>query len=108
MDGEYAPETDGGFGRGCDVTVLGNDDAYNFHRGDPQWPVTRESDACAGSAGSVVFDSWEALSTSLKTAHPQQLADDVVHIIMTDRQTVAEAADGRWAERARATQHGNG
>lgn len=108
-EGDYDPETDGGFGCGCDVTILGNDEEYNFHRGDSEWSVTRDSDGQELADGSTIFDTRETLSTSLKTAHPQQLADDVLYVIATDRQTAADAADGLWAERARATrQHPNG
>ncbi|MEU9108926.1 hypothetical protein AB0D54_32290 [Streptomyces xanthophaeus] len=100
-EGDYDPETDGGFGCGCDVTILEADEEYNFHRGDSEWSVTRESDGLELPDGSIVFDTRETLSTSLKTAHPQQLTDDVLHVIATDRQVAADAADGLWAERAR-------
>ncbi|WP_329449120.1 hypothetical protein OG906_40985 (plasmid) [Streptomyces sp. NBC_01426] len=107
-DGDYDPQDDDSCGCGCDVTILDADEEYNFHRGDSEWSVTRASDGRDLTDGSTVFGTWETLSTSLKTAHPQQLADDVLHVIATDRQTAAEAADGRWAERARAAQRRNG
>ncbi|MFI8392803.1 hypothetical protein [Streptomyces sp. NPDC085540] len=107
-EGDYDPQTDDGFGCGCDVTVLDSDEVYNFHRGDSEWSLTRDSDGRELTDGTTGFDTRETLSTSLRTAHPQQLTDDVLHVITTDRKTAVEAADGRWAERARAAQHRNG
>ncbi|WP_405816749.1 hypothetical protein [Streptomyces sp. NBC_00040] len=102
-DGDYDPQSDDGFGCGCDVTVLDAEEVYNFHRGDSEWSVTRDSDGRELPDGSTVFDTRETLSTSLKTAHPRQLTDDVLYVIATDRQTAADATDGLWAERARGT-----
>ncbi|MFD3728780.1 hypothetical protein [Streptomyces sp. NPDC058671] len=83
-DGTYE-DSDDGFGCGCDVTVLADGEEYNFHRGDSEWSLTRESDGRKLSDGSTVYSAYKTLSTSLKTAHPQQLANDVLHIITADR-----------------------
>ncbi|MFE5092606.1 hypothetical protein ACFRCI_20170 [Streptomyces sp. NPDC056638] len=84
-DSEYGPKSDGGFGCGCDVTIVGGDEEYNFHRGDSEWSVTRESDGRKLSDGSTLYDTQETLSTTLKTAHPQQLADDIQRVMAADR-----------------------
>lgn len=84
-DGGFDPESDDGFGCGCDVTILSNGEEYNFHRGDSEWSVSRASDGQELPDGSTVFQTWETLSTSLKTAHPQQLADDVLRVMAADR-----------------------
>ncbi|WP_405720309.1 hypothetical protein [Streptomyces sp. NBC_00046] len=86
-DGDYDPESDEGFGCGCDVTIVGDDEAYNFHRGDSEWSIIRDSDGRTLPDGSTLYDTHETLSTTLKTAHPQQLADDILRFI----------ADGRGA-----------
>lgn len=84
-DGGYDPEDDGGFGCGCNVTLLANGDAYGFGRGDSEWSLHKESDGHELPDGSKVFDHWETLSTTLETAHPQQLAQDVLRIVAADR-----------------------
>ncbi|MGW2306239.1 hypothetical protein [Streptomyces sp. NPDC001809] len=83
-DGTY--EDDGsGFGCGCDVTIAAGDEEFNFHRGDSEWALTRESDGTGEPGGVTTFSEWETLSTTLKTAHPQQLVDDILPIITADR-----------------------
>ncbi|MGW2113077.1 hypothetical protein [Streptomyces sp. NPDC001948] len=84
-EGAYDPKSDGGFGCGCDVTIVGDDEEYNFHRGDSEWSVTRESDGQKLPDGSTAYDTYETLSTTLKTAHPQQLAGDVLRIMAAGR-----------------------
>ncbi|GAA2267671.1 hypothetical protein GCM10010232_70070 [Streptomyces amakusaensis] len=87
-DEEDHPAPDGGFACACDVTILSADDEYNFHRGgDSQWTVARASEYVRTHNGSAVFDTQEALSTTLKTAHPQQLTDDILRLMTTDRDT---------------------
>ncbi|WP_318212274.1 hypothetical protein [Streptomyces sp. SJL17-1] len=101
-DGEYEPESDGGFGCGCDVTILAAGEEYNFHRGDSEWSLTRESDGRELSDGSTVYGTHETLSTTLKTAHPRQLVDDVLRIISDDvsaPQGFAGGLPGRPAHR---------
>ncbi len=84
LDGAY--EDDGsGFGCGCDVTIAADGEEFNFHRGDSEWALTRESDGKERSGGVTTFSNWETLSTTLKTAHPQQLTDDILRIIATDK-----------------------
>ncbi|MFB7552574.1 hypothetical protein [Streptomyces sp. NPDC056154] len=94
VDGAYDPESDGGFGCGCDVTIVGGGEEYDFHRGDSEWSISRESDGRELSDGSTVFDTWETLSTTLKTAHPQQLVDDVLRVIAADREDPQDVAGG--------------
>ncbi|MFZ3495183.1 hypothetical protein ACODT5_18500 [Streptomyces sp. 5.8] len=84
-DGAYDPDDDGGFGCGCNVTLLANGDAYHFGRGDSEWSLHKESDGIEQPDGSKVFDRWESLSSTLETAHPQQLAQDVLRIVSADR-----------------------
>ncbi|MBT2540542.1 hypothetical protein J7E99_07455 [Streptomyces sp. ISL-44] len=83
-DGEYDPEDDSGFVCGCYVTILADGEEYNFGRGDSEWSLHKESDGHELPDGSMVFDRWKTLGTSLKTAHPQQLADDVLRVIKAD------------------------
>ncbi|MGW4954799.1 hypothetical protein [Streptomyces parvulus] len=82
-DGEFEDPNDG-FGCGCDVTIRTAADEYNFHRGDSEWSLTRESDGRGLSDGSVVYDAFETLSTTWKIAHPQQLVTDILRIIEGD------------------------
>jgi hypothetical protein len=82
-DGAFVGPDDG-FGCGCDVTILTADEEYNFHRGDSEWSITRESDGRKLSDGSIIYEAFETLSTTWKTAHPQQLVDDVLRIIAAD------------------------
>ncbi|MFE7436620.1 hypothetical protein ACFU78_26900 [Streptomyces tendae] len=82
-DGEFE-DPDDGFGCGCDVTVLTAEEEYSFHRGDSEWSLIRESDGRKLSDGSVVYDTFETLSTTWKIAHPQQLVDDILRIIAND------------------------
>ncbi|MFI8326334.1 hypothetical protein [Streptomyces sp. NPDC085529] len=82
-DGMY--EDDGsGFGCGCDVTIAADGEEFNFHRGDSEWALTRESDGKEQDGGVTTFSTWETLSTTLETAHPQQLTDDILRIIATE------------------------
>ncbi|MEU0698152.1 hypothetical protein ABZ349_29825 [Streptomyces niveus] len=83
-DGAYV-ETDDGLGCGCGITIVGDGETYDFHRGDSDWSLSRESDGRKLSNGSMVFSTWETLSTSLRSAHPQQLADDVLCVIAADQ-----------------------
>ncbi|MFJ7201020.1 MULTISPECIES: hypothetical protein [unclassified Streptomyces] len=82
-DGEYDPEDDGGFGCFCSVTIVGGDEKYHFYYGNSEWCVAKESD-CQTTDRSMHFGIWETLSTALKTAHPQQLADDVLRVMAAD------------------------
>ncbi|MFJ6011107.1 hypothetical protein [Streptomyces sp. NPDC092952] len=84
-DGAYDPDDDEGFGCGCDITIVADHDEYTFHRGDSEWSVVRESDGLAGPGGSVHYSTWISLSTPLGTAHPQQLADEILGIVAHDR-----------------------
>jgi hypothetical protein len=84
-------DRDDGFGCGCDVTILAADEEYNFHRGDSEWSLIRESDGRKLSDGSIIYEAFETLSTTWKTAHPQQLVDDVLRI------TAADADDPNFA-----------
>ncbi|MEV3896490.1 MULTISPECIES: hypothetical protein [Streptomyces] len=45
---------------------------------------------CGFGVESTVYDAHETLSVSLKTAHPQQLADSVLRIIADDQQEPAD------------------
>jgi len=83
-DGAYT-DADDGFGCGCGVTIAGAGDVYDFHRGDSEWSLARESDGRMLADGSTVFSTWEALSTTLKNAHPQQLVDDILRAITADQ-----------------------
>ncbi|MFF3787176.1 hypothetical protein [Streptomyces sp. NPDC001933] len=86
-DGAYEDEDDpdDGYGCGCDVTIVSGDEEYNFHRGDSEWSLTRESDGQKRSDGVTVYNTWETLSTTLRTAHPQQLTDDILRVMAADR-----------------------
>ncbi|MFB7257507.1 hypothetical protein [Streptomyces nojiriensis] len=84
-DGDYDPHDDDGFGCGCDVTILVDGEEYNFHRGDSEWSLTRASEGLETSSGGTVYDSWETMSTTLKTAHPQQLAGDILKVLAADQ-----------------------
>ncbi|MFD8693021.1 hypothetical protein [Streptomyces sp. NPDC059651] len=53
-----------------------------------------DSDGRGLGDGSTVYDAHETLSVSLKTAHPQQLADSVLRIIANDRQEPADFTGG--------------
>ncbi|MGW7071878.1 hypothetical protein ACWGII_41270 [Streptomyces sp. NPDC054855] len=99
-DAEFE-DPDDGFGCGCDVTILADDEEYNFHRGDSEWSLTRESDGRGLSDGSVVYDAYETLSTTWKTAHPQQLVNDILRIIADDVDASQELPGGRlrWTAR---------
>ncbi|MFE2094182.1 hypothetical protein [Streptomyces sp. NPDC059460] len=82
-DGAYE---DDGFGCGCDITLVTGNEEYNFHRGDSEWSLIRESDGRELPDGSTVYDTHETLSITLKTAHPQQLTDDILRIIANDEE----------------------
>ncbi|MFB6984640.1 hypothetical protein ACNPQN_32855 [Streptomyces sp. NPDC056297] len=84
-DGAYEDSGDG-FECGCDVTLVTGDEEYNFHRGDSEWSLIRESEGRKLPDGCTVYDAYETLSTTLKTAHPQQLTDDILRIIANDQQ----------------------
>ncbi|MEU2393429.1 hypothetical protein [Streptomyces sp. NPDC007369] len=92
--GDYDPENDEWFGCGCDVTILADGEEYNFHRGDSEWSLTRASDGLETPSGGTVYSSWETLSTTLKTAHPQQLASDILKVLAADRD-VQQGVGGR-------------
>ncbi|MEU6611570.1 hypothetical protein ABZ922_42290 [Streptomyces shenzhenensis] len=83
-DGAYE-DADDGFGCGCDITIASDGEKYDFHRGDSEWSLSRESDGRKLSDGSIVFSTWETLSTTLKNAHPQQLVDDILRVIAADQ-----------------------
>ncbi|MFC8496094.1 hypothetical protein ACFUJU_35910 [Streptomyces sp. NPDC057235] len=79
-------EDDGsGFGCGCDVTIAAGAEEFNFHRGDSEWVLTRESDGREEPGGVTAFSTWATLSSTLKTAHPQQLVDDILGVVAADR-----------------------
>lgn len=61
-------ETDNGFGCGCSSMIVGNGEAYDFHRSDSEWSLSGESDGRKLSDGSTVFQTWEILSTPLGSA----------------------------------------
>ncbi|MFF8695170.1 hypothetical protein ACF08W_23505 [Streptomyces sp. NPDC015144] len=92
-DGAYDPDDDEGFGCGCDVTIVADHDTYTFHRGDSEWSVVKKSDGVAGPGGSVHYSTWIGLSTRLETAHPQQLADEILSLVAHDRDE-ARSSDG--------------
>ncbi|MET8827291.1 hypothetical protein ABZX40_15035 [Streptomyces sp. NPDC004610] len=81
LDGAYE-DTDDGFGCGCDITLTGDGETHNFHRGESEWSLTRESDGQNLPDGTTVFSGWETLSTTLENAHPQQLVNDILHIVI--------------------------
>lgn len=83
-DGAYK-DADDGFGCGCDITIASDREQYDFHRGDSEWSLSRESDGQKLSDGSTAFSTWETLSTTLKNAHPQQLVDDILRVIAADQ-----------------------
>ncbi|WLQ38378.1 hypothetical protein P8A18_33155 (plasmid) [Streptomyces castrisilvae] len=84
-DGTYEDD-DSGFGCGCDVTIAAGREEFTFHHGDSEWALTRESDGKQQAGGVTTFSTWETLSTTLKTAHPQQLTDDILRIIANGQQ----------------------
>ncbi|MFD0341184.1 hypothetical protein ACFVH0_21345 [Streptomyces sp. NPDC127117] len=84
-DGAYQDDPDDNYGCGCDVTIVSGDEEYNFHRGDSEWSVTRESDGRKRSDGATVYNAWETLGTTSRTAHPQQLTDDILRVMAADR-----------------------
>ncbi|MGV9884755.1 hypothetical protein [Streptomyces sp. NPDC003006] len=92
-DGE-SEDPDDEFGCGCDVTILADDEEYTFHRGDSEWSLTQESDGRELPDGTIVYDAYETLSTTWKTAHPQQLVDDVLRIIAHDVDGSQDLAGG--------------
>ncbi|MEU5288501.1 hypothetical protein AB0G97_31490 [Streptomyces sp. NPDC020755] len=79
-----------GFGCGCDITLHTAEEEYTFYRGDCAWSIVKDSDGRDLGDGSTVYDAHETLSVSLKTAHPQQLADSVLRIIADDQQEPAD------------------
>lgn len=80
-DGEYDPSGDGGFGCSCDVTIVSRGEKYSFHRGDSEWCLVRLSDGVKGDDGYTSYSNWDSLSTSLDTAHPQQLTNDILQAV---------------------------
>lgn len=76
---------DGDFGCGCSVTLADDGDEWDFSRGDCEWSLLRQSDGQKQPDGSTVFGTWKALSTSLLSAHPQQLVDDILLVIAASR-----------------------
>ncbi|MFJ5049747.1 hypothetical protein [Streptomyces sp. NPDC088719] len=62
------------------------EEEYTFYRGDCAWSLVKDSDGRDLGDGSTVYDAHETLSVSLKTAHPQQLADSSLRIIANDQQ----------------------
>ncbi|WLQ69338.1 hypothetical protein [Streptomyces glycanivorans] len=88
-DGAFEDPEDG-FGCGCDITLHTTEEEYTFYRGDCAWSIVKDSDGRDLGDGSTVYDAHETLSVSLKTAHPQQLADSVLRIIADDQQEPAD------------------
>ncbi|MFJ6615062.1 hypothetical protein ACIQPT_32860 [Streptomyces sp. NPDC091289] len=84
-DGEFE-DPDDDFGCGCDITFHTAEDVYTFHRGDSEWSLVKESDGRELSDGSTVYDTYDTLSVSLGTAHPQQLTDSILRIVANDQQ----------------------
>ncbi|MGW3954031.1 hypothetical protein ACWEKM_24625 [Streptomyces sp. NPDC004752] len=80
-DGTYDPEGDRGLGCGCEVLIVNNGEEYSFHRGDSQWSILRLSSGRPDGHGNTVFREWETTSTSLTTAHPQQLVHDILPVV---------------------------
>ncbi|MDF9808972.1 hypothetical protein M2436_007519 [Streptomyces sp. HB372] len=83
-----------GFGCGCDITLHTAEDEYTFYRGDCAWSIVKDSDGRDLGDGSTVYNAHETLSVSLKTAHPQQLADSILRIIANDQQKPADFTGG--------------
>ncbi|MET8816439.1 hypothetical protein ABZW47_31115 [Streptomyces sp. NPDC004549] len=83
-DGAYR-DADDGFGCGCGITIASDDETYDFRRGDSEWSLTRESRGRKLPDGSVVFSTWETLTTTLENAHPQQLVDDILSVVAADQ-----------------------
>ncbi|MFF9499598.1 hypothetical protein [Streptomyces sp. NPDC014656] len=83
-DGAYE-DADEDFGCGCTITITDGGEEYTFHRGESEWSLTRQSEGEEQPDGSIAFRTWQTLSTTLKTAHPQQLADDTLRVIAADR-----------------------
>ncbi|MEU0309135.1 hypothetical protein [Streptomyces cyaneofuscatus] len=90
-DGAFEDPEDG-FGCGCDITLHTPEEEYTFYRGDCAWSIVKDSDGRDLGDGSTIYDAHETLSVSLKTAHPQQLADSVLQIIANDQQESADFA----------------
>ncbi|WP_327391295.1 hypothetical protein OG728_39670 (plasmid) [Streptomyces microflavus] len=88
-DGAFEDPEDG-FGCGCDITLHTPEEEYTFYRGDCAWSIVKDSDGRDLGDGSAIYDAHETLSVSLKTAHPQQLADSVLRIIADDQQEPAD------------------
>ncbi|MFE6225322.1 hypothetical protein [Streptomyces sp. NPDC057854] len=82
-DGDFEERGDG-FGCGCGITIRVGDERYDVQRGDSEWWLIRGSDCRELSDGTVVCDSHDTLSSTWETAHPRQLADDVLQVIAAD------------------------
>ncbi|WP_238565365.1 MULTISPECIES: hypothetical protein [unclassified Streptomyces] len=92
-DGAFEDLEDG-FGCGCDITLHTAEENYTFYRGDCAWSIVKDSDGRGLGDGSTVYDAHETLSVSLRTAHPQQLADSVLRTIADDQQEPADFTGG--------------
>lgn len=76
-------------GCGCEITLHTVEEESTFYRGDCAWSLVKDSDGRDLGDGSTVYDAHETLSVSLKTVHPQQLADSILRIVANDQQKPA-------------------
>ncbi|MGW6202275.1 hypothetical protein ACWF9B_01280 [Streptomyces sp. NPDC055089] len=70
-------EDDSGFGCGCHVLITHRGEAWNLHRGDSTWSMTRDSDGDHRPDGSNSFRSWVELGPTSTTTHPEHLTEEV-------------------------------
>ncbi|MFE1365630.1 hypothetical protein ACFW84_15495 [Streptomyces anulatus] len=87
-------ESEDGFGCGCDITLHTAEEEYSFYRGDCTWSIVKDSGAAISTAAPQSTTPTEPLSGSIKTAHPQQLADSILRIIANDQQELTDFANG--------------
>jgi len=79
--GEDDPAADDVFGCSCDITVTSKGETFSFHRGDSEWSLLRDADGRPQADGSILYSNWSSTSTSLITAHPQQLTQEIIALV---------------------------
>ncbi|MGP3991501.1 hypothetical protein [Streptomyces sp. 3N207] len=79
--GEDDPAADDVFGCSCDITVTSKGETFSFHRGDCAWSLLRDADGRPQADGSILYSNWSSTSTSLITAHPQQLTQEIIALV---------------------------
>ncbi|MFD7666081.1 hypothetical protein [Streptomyces sp. NPDC059788] len=80
---DFDPEDDT-FGCGCSVHLKHAGEAYDFHRGDAEWSLTKESDGVARPNGSMAWTDWVSFAASEPCAHPKQLAAEIKEALARD------------------------